>query len=98
MKTQLFAGLLVLSSLSLAAWADRPTPEQREAFHQAMDACRTETGVAKPQKGQRPTDAERKAIGDCLAAKGFTPPPGFHGRHHHHHDAQGNPQAPADAE
>lgn len=46
----------------------------REAFHAALDACVSETGVARPERGSRPSDEDRAKIDACLAQKGVNKP------------------------
>ncbi len=62
-----------------------------KAIHQAMDECRTEAGlerVAKGQRPDRPTQAQRAVIDKCLVGKGIDL---AELKKHHHH----GPQAPA---
>jgi hypothetical protein len=47
-----------------------PSAEHKAAF----EACATELGIAKPEKGQRPSDSDREALKSCLQAKGITMP------------------------
>jgi hypothetical protein len=50
--------------------------QDREAFHAAMEACISETGVTKPERGVHPSDEDRAKIDACLEAKGISKPEG----------------------
>lgn len=52
----------------------RGPPPMSEEMRAAFEACQTETGVAKPERGQRPSDDDRKLMEDCLKGKGFERP------------------------
>lgn len=69
-------GAAVCVAASPKAFGERPSPEDREKFHTAMEACRTETGVTKPVKGSRPSEADRAKIDACLTGKGIVKPAG----------------------
>ena len=71
------------------ALADASSKPSRAEIGAAIQACATENNIAPPSPGQRPTEAERKVIGDCMTAKGFAPPPdrGQGGHRHHHQDS-----------
>jgi hypothetical protein len=61
--------------------------QDREAFHAAMEACISETGVTKPERGVHPSEEDRAKIDSCLATKGITKPEGGRGGH-----GGGNPE------
>lgn len=77
MKMYKLLGLAVLLATSVQVQAEGG---DREAFHAAMDACVTETGVAKPERGTRPSEEDRAKIGACLSAKGISKPERGHHR------------------
>lgn len=67
---------LLLFSLGIVFTAQaRPSEEDREKFHQAMKECIQETGVQKPSREQRPSEADRAKIDACLESKGIAKPP-----------------------
>ena len=59
--------ILLLSSFQLQA---RGNGE----FREAMKTCAAETGVTRPERGQRPSDEDRAKIEACLAEKGISKP------------------------
>jgi hypothetical protein len=81
-SSSLFSGLtiiaLALQAVVGSASAAESARPDREAIHAALEACATENNIAKPQPGQRPSEADRQVIETCMTAKGFSPPP--HGR------------------
>lgn len=73
------------SILALVATAQafaQSAPPDREAFHAALQECATQNGITLPERGQRPSESDRKIIDACLQAKGVSPPP--HGRGANH--------------
>lgn len=58
----------------LLATAAQVQAQPHEAFREAMDACISETGVAKPERGSRPSEEDRAKIHACLSAKGISKP------------------------
>lgn len=43
--------------------------ERRQAFKSAMEACATETGVTRPEKGTKPSEDDRAKMKACLEGK-----------------------------
>lgn len=70
--------LFILSFLALAAFKVNAQSD-RDSFRQAMDACFTETGVTKTERGVRPSDEDRQKIDACLSGKGISRPERPHG-------------------
>lgn len=66
-----FLSLAVFIALAGVA---RAQDNNREAFHAAMEACFTETGVTKAERGTRPSDEDRAKIDACLSSKGIEKP------------------------
>ncbi len=62
------AFLVVATSLGIQAGNDR------KAFREARKACFVETGVTKPEKGQKLGKEDRKKIKACLSSKGISRP------------------------
>jgi uncharacterized membrane protein len=52
--------------------------EKRKAFREARKACAAETGVKKPEPGEKLSKDDRKKVRACLKDKGFEKPD----RHH----------------
>lgn len=71
--------ILALSAFIVVAANVHAQSNDREAFRAAMDACVSETGVSKPERGTRPSDEDRAALESCLSSKGFTRPEGRRG-------------------
>lgn len=75
---------LLILALAFAAGAHAKDRPDREAVHQAMEACRTENNLAKLERGQRPSDEDRAKMDACLKSKGIEhphgPPPDGFGR------------------
>jgi hypothetical protein len=57
----------------------RAQDNDRGAFHAAMQACASETGVSRPAQGERPSDEDRAKMDACLSAKGISKPEGGRG-------------------
>lgn len=66
--------LALVPALSLAR-GGRSAAEE-EQFRAALEECITETGVTKPEDGQRPSDEDRAKVDSCLESKGFKKPAG----------------------
>lgn len=66
----LVAGMMMAFAVGLRA------QDNREAFRAAMDACVSETGVSKPERGIHPSEEDRAKIDACLTSKGITKPEG----------------------
>lgn len=60
-------GALILSLQSYAG-------EGREKMREAFDACLTESGVTRPERGERPSDEDKAKIDACLKSKGIEHP------------------------
>lgn len=71
MKELVLTTLLILASFEVAA---RPSQAQMEEMRSAMDSCAAELGISKPERGQRPSDADREKMDQCLAEKGIEKP------------------------
>lgn len=52
----------------------RRPPEMSEELKQAFDECFEETGLTRPEKGERPSLEDREIMDECLAEKGFDKP------------------------
>ena len=72
MKSTIYTLMMFMALTSLVRAGD-----ERKAFHDAMKACAAETGVARPARGVKPSEADRAKIDACLDAKGIV-------RHEHH--------------
>jgi hypothetical protein len=68
-----FSFLVILFSLQAQA---RPSEADREKFKAAFEACLTETGSSRPERGVRPSDEERAKMHACLSSKGIKKPEG----------------------
>ena len=80
--------LLLLSLASSVLFSGRAfAADDEESRHDAFKSCIQSTGVAKPARGQRPSDEDRAKIEVCMTEKGFDGPPP-HPRHHHHEEDQ----------
>lgn len=68
-KTQILT-IMMMTSISLFAFGEDRNREERRA---AFQACVTETGVTKPERGSRPNEEDRQKIKTCMEGKGFSP-------------------------
>lgn len=66
-----FSFLVLLFSLQAQA---QPSEADREKFKAAFEACLTETGSSRPERGVRPSDEERAKMEACLTSKGISKP------------------------
>ena len=64
-------GLLMMLFLSFNT---THAQDDHEAFKAALDACATETGVSKPERGVRPSQEDMEKMDACLSAKGIEKP------------------------
>ena len=72
MKELLFTLTLILSASSYARGGQGQDSGRREA----MDACASELGISKPERGTRPSQEDREAIDKCMSSKGYERPSG----------------------
>lgn len=73
----------ILSLAVFVALTGLAKAQDREAFHAAMEACVTETGVTKPERGVPLSEEDRAKIDACLESKGISKPEGGRGHHGH---------------
>jgi hypothetical protein len=66
-----FSFLVLLFSLQAQS---QPNQEDREKFKAAFEACLSETGSSRPERGVRPSDEERAKMEACLTSKGISKP------------------------
>ncbi len=74
MKTLLFTLVLLISSTSFARGGGPGNGDS--GFKAAMDACASELGISKPEKGSRPSQEEMSAMDSCMSGKGYERPSG----------------------
>ena len=74
MKSTILILALVLTSSTI--FARGGGGEKQEGMREAMKACADELGIAKPERGSRPSDEDKEALDNCLIAKGFEKPQG----------------------
>jgi len=80
MKSSILVLALVLTSSTIFARGGRGGGEMQEGMREAVEACHSELGTSKPERGQRPSEEEREAMDNCLSAKGFEKPQGGGGQ------------------
>ena len=73
MKTLLLTLTLIISTSSFARGGG---PGQDSGFKEAMDACASELGISKPERGGRPSQEEMETMDECMSGKGYERPSG----------------------
>ena len=74
MKSSILILALVLTSSTIFARGGRGGGEKQEGLRDAAQACHSELGTTRPERGERPSEEERAAMSECLSAKGFEMP------------------------
>lgn len=70
-------GVLLSSVFTVNAEAQRgPRGPQDEAQRAAFEACLTENGLSRPERGTRPSEADMTKLQSCMTAKGYERPAG----------------------
>ncbi len=80
MKSTILILALVLTSSTIFARGGRDGGEKQEGMREAMQACASELGISKPERGSPSSDEDKAALAECLSAKGFEKPQGRGGR------------------
>ncbi len=70
-------GVLLSGFFAVNAQAQRgPRGPQDEAQRAAFEACLTENGLSRPERGTRPSEADMTKLQSCMTAKGYERPAG----------------------
>lgn len=70
-------GVLLSGVFAVNAQAQRgPRGPQDEAHRTALEACLSENGLGRPERGTRPSEAEMTKLQSCMTAKGYERPAG----------------------
>lgn len=70
-------GVLLSGVFAVNAEAQRgPRGPQDEAQRTAFEACLSENGLSRPERGTRPSEADMTKLQSCMTAKGYARPAG----------------------
>lgn len=70
-------GVLLSGFFAVNAQAQRgPRGPQDEAHRTALEACLSENGLSRPERGMRPSEADMTKLQACMTTKGYERPAG----------------------